>query len=161
MDEENRRRSANETLQRAYKEQVDGNIEEAIRLYQASIAYLPTAEAHALLGWSYSFQAKYDDAIEECKKAIALDPAYGNPYNDIGSYLIEKGDIEAAIPWLERAVAAPRYDARHYPHFNLGRVYRAQGLLLRALEEFEKALAIQPTYEFAITQLAEVRGMLN
>ncbi|MBI4487439.1 MAG: tetratricopeptide repeat protein, partial [Deltaproteobacteria bacterium] len=68
----------------AYRCQREGELEEAIRLYQKSIAVYPTAEAHTFLGWTYSFQGHYEEAIEECKKAIALDPDFGNPYNDIG-----------------------------------------------------------------------------
>src|SRR5207253_8419965 len=43
---------------------------------------------------------------EECKKAIAVDPTFGNPYNDIGAYLIERGEHAQAIPWLEKAIAS-------------------------------------------------------
>ena len=140
---------------------MSGNLEEAIRLYQASLTYFPTAEAHTFLGWTYSFLDRLDDAIGECKKAIAVDPAFGNPYNDIGSYLIKLGELDAAIPWLERAVTAERYEARHYPHCNLGRVYRAKGMLQKAIEEFEKALAIEPDYAFAQQELVEIRSQLN
>ena len=55
--------------------------------------------------------------------AIAVDPAFGNPYNDIGAYLIELGREAEAITWLERAKRAARYEPRHYPYFNLARVY--------------------------------------
>ena len=34
----------------------------------------PTAEAHTLLGWTYHFQGRLDDAIAECKRAIEIDP---------------------------------------------------------------------------------------
>ena len=37
---------------------------------------------------------KLDEAIEECYKAIDRDPDFGNPYNDIGAYLIEKGQLD-------------------------------------------------------------------
>ncbi len=161
MDAESRRKNAIQLLEQAYREQMNGNLEEAVRLYQASIAYSPTAEAHTFLGWTHSFQGRFDEAIEECKKAIAVDPDFGNPYNDIGSYLIHQGQLDAAIPWLERAITAPRYEPRHYPHCNLGRVYRAQGLLNRAIEELEKALAIEPSYVYAQKELAEIRAQLN
>ena len=52
----------------------------------------PTAEAHTFLGWVYSFQSRYDEAIAECLEAIRVDETLGNPYNDIGSYLLAKGD---------------------------------------------------------------------
>lgn len=161
MSQDGRREHAIALLQQAYSEQMQGNLEEAIRLYHASLAYYPTAEAHTFLGWTYSFQERFDDAIAECKKAIAVDPSFGNPYNDIGSYLIHLGQLDAAIPWLERAVQAPRYEPRHFPHCNLGRVYQAKGLLQRAIEEFEKALAIEPQYAYARDALANVRAQLN
>jgi Tfp pilus assembly protein PilF len=136
-------------------------LDEAIRLYQASIAYYPTAEAHTFLGWTYSFLDRIDDAIDECKKAIAVDPDFGNPYNDIGVYLIKQEKFDDAIPWLERAIAAARYEPRHYPHCNLGRVYAAKGMLNRAAEEFSKALEIEPNYSYALAALHSVRQQLN
>jgi tetratricopeptide (TPR) repeat protein len=65
----------------------------------------PTAEAHTFLGWTYHFQGRLDDAIAECKRAIEIDPEFGNPYNDIGAYLIELKRFDGAIPWLERATS--------------------------------------------------------
>jgi len=161
VDAEGRKKNAIELLERAYREQMNGNLDEAIRLYEASLAYCPTAEAHTFLGWTYSFQGRFEDAIDECKKAIAVDPSFGNPYNDIGSYLIHQGQLDDAIPWLERALTATRYEPRHYPHCNLGRIYRAKGLLNRAIAEFEKALIIEPNYTYAQKELAEIRTQLN
>ena len=133
----------------AYRFQMQGKLDEAVRLYHESISSHPTAEAHTFLGWTYSFQGRYEDAIAECQKAIAVDPEFGNPYNDIGAYLIGLGRLDEAIPWLERATRARRYEAYHYPHFNLGRVYLNKGMLKKALEEFQQALAIEPNYTLA------------
>ena len=55
-----------------------------------------------------------------------MDPDFGNPYNDIGAYLIQMGRLDEAIPWLEKATRAPRYEAPHFPRFNLGRAYVAK-----------------------------------
>ena len=150
-----------ELFQQAYRCQMDGELDEAVRLYRASIECYPTAEAHTFLGWTYSFQNNYEAAIEECEKAIAIDPDFGNPYNDIGAYLINLGRQEEAIPWLERAIGAKRYEAYHYPHCNLGRVYLAKGMLKKALEEFEKALAIEPTYTFARQAVEAIHQQLH
>ncbi len=145
----------------AYRCQMEGDLEKASRLYQASLRCYPTAEAHTFLGWTYSFQGRYEEAIEECKKAIALDPDFGNPYNDIGAYLINLGKLDEAIPWLERATKAARYEAHHYPHCNLGRVYLAKGMLKKALEEFQKALAIEPDYPFARQAIEAIQQQLQ
>ncbi len=68
-----------------------GRYEEAAELFEQSIAAYPTAEGHTFFGWSLSHLGRLEDAIVECKKAISLDADYGNPYNDIGAYLIELG----------------------------------------------------------------------
>src|ERR1700752_4285249 len=115
----------------------------AIATLRRPIALYPTAEAHTFRGWAYSYQGRIDDAIAECKRAIEVDPTFGNPYNDIGAYLIEQGRHEAAIPWLEKAKLAPRYEAPHYPCFNLARVYVAQELFTYARRELEEALALR------------------
>ena len=132
-----------------YEKQKAGELEDAMRLYKASIEEVPTAEAHTYLGWTYSFMGRYDEAIEQCKRAILVDPEFGNPYNDIGSYLIQKGQLEQAIPWLEQAKKAPRYEPRHFPYLNLCRVYMKQGQLDAAQRELEQAKFIQERLEMA------------
>src|SRR5262245_4707259 len=161
MSSEERFQRAITLLREAYKLQMEGALEDAIRRYQESIALHPTPEAHTFLGWTYSFQGRYDDAIAECKTAIALDAEFGNPYNDIGSYLIKLNRLDEAIPWLEAAIKAKRYDPRHYPHCNLGQVYWAQGLLGKAASEFERALEIEPEYAFARAALTAVQKQLQ
>ena len=109
----------------AYQAQMRGELDEAAELYKQSLEAYPTAEAHTFLGWTYSFMGLLDEAIEECLRAIDVDPDFGNPYNDIGAYLIEKGDTTARS--MARAgEKAARYEAYFYPYFNLGRVYEAK-----------------------------------
>lgn len=148
-------------FEQAFESQMRGDLEEAVALYKRSLEAYPTAEAHTFLGWTYSFQGQLDQAIAECKKAIVVDPAFGNPYNDIGAYLIEMGRVDEAIPWLEKATRAPRYEAPHFPHFNLGRAFLAKEMYSQALRCFERALEVRPDYP-AARQVAEaVRRKLN
>jgi tetratricopeptide (TPR) repeat protein len=150
-----------ELLQEAYQAQMEEEYDQAIALYQRSIAIHPTAEAHTFLGWTLHFQGKLEEAIEECKKAIEIDPDFGNPYNDIGAYLIELKRYDDAIPWLDRALEAKRYDPRHFPHYNLGRVYLAKEMFNRAREHFDQALRIEPRYTLAREALEKLRRRLN
>ncbi|MGH7773816.1 MAG: tetratricopeptide repeat protein [Candidatus Binatia bacterium] len=161
MDDKEIIERAVQLFEKAYRCQMEGELEEAVRLYRESLHCYPTAEAHTFLGWTFSFQGRYDEAIEECKKAIAVDPDFGNPYNDIGAYLINLGRPEEAIPWLEKAIQSRRYEAYHYPHCNLGRVYAAKGMLKKALEEFEKALNIDPSYTFARQAIEAIKQQLQ
>ena len=150
-----------EYFERAYAHQMKGELEEAVQLYRKSISILPTAEAHTFLGWTYSFQGNYDDAIAECHRAIAVDPDFGNPYNDIGAYLIEKGQLDDAIPWLEKATVAPRYESYFFPHYNLGRIYERKRQWAKALACDRNSLAQNPAYTLAKTSLRRLLAMLN
>ena len=145
----------------AYRHQMAGELEQAIALYQESIAVRPTAEAHTFLGWTYSFQGRLEDATRECLRAIEVDPTFGNPYNDIGVYLMQQDKLDEAIPWLQKAKRAPRYEPRQYPYMNLGRIYLRQGRWWEALHEFEGAVRADPADAAAARALHSLRVRLN
>ena len=153
--------TALELFHQAYQRQMEGEFELAVSLYKRSISLYPTAEAYTFLGWAYRYQGKLEEAIEECKKAIATDPSFGNPYNDIGAYLIEKGDFDAAIPWLEQATHAERYQSYHFPWYNLGRCYVAKEMFRRARECFEQSLDIEPDYSLAQDALSKLKRAVH
>ncbi len=148
-------------FQEGYRHQMSGDLDAAVESYRRSIELYPTAEAHTFLGWAYSFQGKIDDAIRECEVAIQIDPDFGNPYNDIGVYLMEKGEYEAAIPWLVKAMQAKRYEPRHYPHINMARVCAKKGKIDEAIAELRKALQFDANHLGARRELHRLIGMLN
>jgi tetratricopeptide (TPR) repeat protein len=161
VSDEARHEQALRIFQEAYQHQMNKELDEAVELYKRSIEVFPTAEAYTFLGWTYSWMGRIDDAIAECHKAIEVDPTFGNPYNDIGSYLMMKGQVDEAIPWLERALQAPRYESYCYPHMNLGRAYESKRDWLRAKDEYRKALAENKEYTPAAQGVARIRGFLN
>ena len=155
------RLEAIELFRRAYTVQQEDDYDAAIELYRRSIAAYPTAEAHTFLGWVYSFQRRYDEAIDECLRAISVDADFGNPYNDIGSYLLARGDRYNCVRWFRRALRARRYEARAFPHFNLGRVYERRGRLLEAVRHYGLALAEEPNFAQATQALRSLQARLN
>lgn len=138
-----------------------GQVEEAIRLFTRSLALSPSAEAYTFRGWAFSFAGRLDEAIEECRKAIATDPDFGNPYNDIGCYLVQKGILDEAVPWFERAKKASRYEPRHFPYLNLGRLHASRGDISQAVAEFQGALEENPNDPIALRFLEELRYQVN
>jgi tetratricopeptide (TPR) repeat protein len=153
--------AAKQLFHEAYEAQIAHDYERAIELYQRSIATYPTAEAHTFLGWVYSFQERYDDAIAECLEAIQVDETLGNPYNDIGSYLLAKGDIYGSVRWFKRALLAPRYESYAFPHYNLGRVYEDRGRFLDAARHYGLALEQRPDFTEATVALRRMQARLN
>lgn len=146
-----------EYWQKGYIYHMLGRYHLAVRQYRESIALQPTAEGHTFLGWSLSALGKYEEAIAECKKAIPLDPEFGNPYNDIGVYLMALHRADEAIPFLKKAMRAKRYCCYQFPYFNLGQVFMLKGKEKEARKLFKKALEIDPSYEPARQALQLLR----
>ncbi|OLE57718.1 MAG: hypothetical protein AUG13_02600 [Chloroflexi bacterium 13_1_20CM_2_59_7] len=161
MSEADPRQTAADCFRHAYELQMAGEFQQAIELYTRSIEAFATAEAYTFRGWTYSFLGDYDRAIAECLEAIKVDPEFGNPYNDIGAYLIEQEKWDEAIPWFKKATVAKRYEARCYPHFNLGRVYEHQHDWQKAKECYAQAYALDKRYVAALTGLRRLRAAFN
>ena len=160
-DEEINQQKAQILWEKAHRQHMQGKLADAILLYKRSIAIYPTAEAYTFLGWAYSMIDLHDKAIALCKKAIEIDPAFGNSYNDIGAYLIELERWEDAVPWLEEATTAPRYTSPEYAYMNLGRVYQHLGDYYQALVYYNRALAAAPMYLPAEWARNALLGKLN
>lgn len=161
MEQGEREHLAQQYFQLAYQHQMRGELDAAIAYYKRSLDMHATAEAHTFLGWAYSAFGRYDDAIDECQKAISIDPDFGNPYNDIGAYLIEKGQLDEAMSYLQRAMQAKRYESYCFPHYNLGRIWERRGEWWKAIEEYKTALAENPEYALAAAALRRLRGRGN
>jgi tetratricopeptide (TPR) repeat protein len=161
MDERQTQEKATKLWQEAYGYQMQGELDRAIELYQRSIEVYPTAEGHTFLGWTMSFQGRLEEATRECLRAIEIDPEFGNPYNDIGVYLMHQDKLDEAIGWLEKAKQATRYEPRQFPFMNLGRIYLQQGRWWEALREFEGAVRLAPGDVRAAKMLHSLRARLN
>lgn len=150
-----------ELFNRAFALQMEGKYEEAIANYKSSIDLYPTAKAHTYLGWAYSYLKNYDAAIEECKNAINIDPEYGNPYNDIGAYLIKLGNYDEALIWLEFALEIKDYQNPEFVHLNIGKVYEIKGMWFDSLYEYKKALELAPDFITTKKLIDKIQGFLN
>ena len=152
---------ATEYFNNANKLHVDGKLENAIIAYRASISIYPTAKAYISLGTIYSLQGKLDMAIEECKKAIEIEPEYEDSYNNIGSYLLKLGKDDEAIEWFEKAIQVDEDDSSCISFYNLGRIFEKKGDWLKALRNYNKAIAIDSNYEPAQNAIIKLSTLLN
>jgi len=145
----------------AYENQMSGHFDRAIHYYKKSLRIEPTAEGYTFLGWTYSLVGKFRMAIMQCKKAISYDPDFGNPYNDIGSYLMQMGLLNEAIPWLQKAKKVTRYSNPEFPYCNLGRLYERKGLWPLAYIEYQRAAALNSDHAPAVESLQRLAARLN
>ena len=145
---------ARELWEDGVTELMSGRVHSAIDCFNQSILQLPTAEGYTYRGWALSFLGMLEQAVQDCEKAIEIDPDFGNPYNDIGVYLMQLGLLDDAIPWFEKAKAAARYTPRHFPFLNLGHIYMAKGEQNKALEEYVHALDLDPENPVVLKAIA-------
>ena len=112
--------------------------------FKAALRLEPSAEAYTYWGWIESIKGNLHAAIHLCREAIHIDPEFGNPFNDIGSYMVALGDKEEALKWFAKAKLCKRYGLRHYPYMNSGKIYMERGEHWRALKEYKEAEKIAP-----------------
>jgi Flp pilus assembly protein TadD len=137
------------------------DLETAADAYEASLAMAASAEAHTFRGWVESLRGRPPEAIEWCERAIDVDPTLGNPYNDIGCYLLELGRVDEAEDWFRDALEADRYEAPHFPHLNLARVHLHRGEVEAAEEAALRSLELEPgdpAAEALLERIRERRG---
>lgn len=161
MDLETSHAAATSYFLKGFAAQGQGDTRTALDFYNLSIVAYPTPEAYTFRGWAFSVLGNYDRAISECFQAIKLDPEFGNPYDDIGSYLIKTERWNEAIEWFERALEAKRYSCRWIPYFNLGRVYEHKYEWQRAKQYYAKALSIDRRFTAARAGVLRMRARLN
>jgi len=113
------------------------------------------------LGWTYHFQGASTTLSPNAKRAIELRSGIRQSVPRHWRLSHRTGRFDEAIPWLERAVEARRYEPRHFPHYNLGRAYLGKEMYGQAMRCFQEALNVEPRYSLARQALASLRRLVN
>lgn len=135
-----------------------GSFNDAIALFDRALALSPQKED---LPYIYSFKGhclkdleRYDEAIEVLDKGCAEDNERPDLHNLLGFCYFKKEVYETAITHFKKAVHLNPASAMDYA--NLGVNYKRLGNMEEAREHFTLALTLDPSIEFARTQLAEI-----
>ncbi len=118
----------------------------ALELGQKAIALDEfNSTAHSLLSSIYTFQNKYELAINEAERAIELNPNDSGSYSELGWALLWSGQVDEAIKALEMSL---RLDSSS-PHniwFHLGIAYYLKEDYGRASDILEQGLTKRPDF---------------
>ena len=74
---------------------------------------------------------------------------------------MQQRQFDEAIPWLEQAKLAKRYEPRHFPYSNLGSIYELKGWWREAMREYKEALRLEPNHRPALIAVARLRAQMN
>jgi tetratricopeptide (TPR) repeat protein len=109
--------------------------------------------------WAFHIQAKYNEAIADCKAAIKIKPKYSYAYNNLGQAYLGLGKYREAIEVLQIAVdLKPRF---FWSRLNRAKAYAALGSRDDAINEFQIALDIDPTNAEAKEYLKTLRAGIS
>ena len=120
-----------------------GRNAEAVTELQRTLALQPdNDEARRQLGRALAALGRLDEAVAEWRKAIASRPNNWQPYAEMGRALFLAARYDEARDSAERLIALQPDNAVGYQQ--LGVIHQARNDSARAVEYYEKAIAIAP-----------------
>jgi len=138
-----RMQEAIEAMKTGLASHENGDMESAIRHYQAAIAYVPTlAQAHNALGVALRDNGALMDALNAHRQAIGLKKDYTDAYFHCGNILLEMREYAAAAQMLQQVINMDPAYVRAYDCLGqvLFRMYRID----QAYAAYSAGLALAP-----------------
>jgi tetratricopeptide (TPR) repeat protein len=128
--------------------------------------FAATSLASALLvvlgALSYRQCGIYADPFTFWQTALAGNPNSSVAHNNLGTVLLERGQLDEAMAHFQRVLQTePNHAMAHY---NLGGVLRQQGHIDEAIAQFQRALEIAPNHaksHFNLGELQLQKGQLD
>ena len=128
-------------IEARYAQVIEGKRVKAIRIFkQMAKKYPKEKRVHYLLALYYSG----DKRIEGFKKALELDPNYGNAMNDLAYSYSEMGNFEEALEYLKRYASVSPGDPN--PIDSMAEVYFKMGKLDEAIAKYKEAIEVEPDW---------------
>ncbi|MEZ5470948.1 MAG: TIGR03032 family protein [Marinicella sp.] len=123
-------------LEAATRAHVNGELDEAIKLYQDILQHFPD---HQVVNHQYGVclldAKRWDEAIEQLQKVLAKHADNADAMNSLGHAYVEKLDHEKAMQWFNQAIATDQQHA--LAHFNRGKLLLQQGQYQEGWEEYD------------------------
>lgn len=93
-------------------------------------------------------------AIEFFQKAVKVDPAYSEAYNNLGAAHEKLGQFDAAIPFYKKALSNLLYATPENSFINMGRAYYRMGRYDDAVSAYKEAIKRAPNLDIPFLGLA-------
>ncbi len=134
--------------------------DEAADAYRAYVALRPSDAAATLnLGTALAEAGRTADAAAAFARARDLNPSDPRPVKNLASLALNANDVANGMRFASEAVRVAPNDAQ--AHDLLGRSLATKGDLRAAAAQFEQALALDPTFDQARSDLELVRKALR
>lgn len=142
-----------ETRGRAYLE--SGMYTDAERELRAALKARPEFRIYDALGLALQNQGKLDEAIQQHRRALELNPSNAIAWNNLASALFAAGKTKEAIEAAEQG--RTRDPSLAFSYMNLGRFYEATGDIQKAISTYKEGLKKNPTHPRLQQNLARLK----
>lgn len=130
--------SPQEVYQRAVSLMQRGEWSSAAALLREVVAAVPgNARLHNALGIALSSAGEADDAADQFRRALELEPAYPSPLKNLALHEMSRNRPDAARPYFERLLEASAGDS--FAHLGLAEIAFSQGDYRSAVRHFEQS----------------------
>ncbi|GEM_PF-1139190 len=148
---------ANRLLDLSFIFEVQERIEDAVGLYSTILAQYPLwADVHFRLGGAREAQGDLLGAEEAYGRALGLNRNYADARRKLGEVLMDQGRFDEALAHFEKLLQTQVERRYADVHNNLGVVHEQKGDLQEAESCYRQALEINPDFERARYNLANV-----
>src|SRR5205085_6364909 len=124
-----------------------GDPQQALKEYLASLDYEETPEAHNGIGLIYAWSlGRQGDAEKEFKRALEMRADYSEAMTNLGALYIARDRFAEAIPLLEKSAGDPLYKSRVLAQSDLGWALYKSGQADKGVTQIRGALQVAPKY---------------
>jgi type IV pilus assembly protein PilF len=109
----------------------------------------------------YNEIGEYKLALQHFEKALRLKSDYSEAVNNMGITYSNMKEWDKALTCFQKAISDVLYKTPHYAYRNIGLVYYYKGEYATAIEKYQKALSLSPTYLIVYYDLANTHIALN
>lgn len=133
--------------------------QDPITLWQDCVKKSPNKDRpHADLGRSYELAGRLDEAIEEYKKTLKINPLHQFTLRNLGLAMYKKGNLDESISFYRKALQSDPYLAE--AHNDLGVALIDKKMLEEGIYHYQQAIKLKPTHPEAHANLEKaIQGL--
>ena len=132
-----------------------GRMNEALELLRETVEKNgENGQLHRVYGEYLFLAGRYQEAEVALNRALEIDPYLTDARNWLGAALTEQERFDEARQQYRKALDDPSYPSPQLIYLNLGVLYRKQGMDQKGIDEFRRAVQIDPRFHKAHFELA-------
>ena len=132
-------------IEATYASLVEADIDRSQDIYNRIVQKYPKEKrAYFWIGVNFYLSGKADNAIEPFRKALELDPDYGQAMNMIAYAYAEREEYDRAIAYFEKYASVNPEEPN--PIDSMGELYFLMGRLDDAITKYKKTLQLKPDF---------------